>query len=205
MRPPRNYRERELSSDSSSSKRPRQDTDASAKNYHKRKASCGASPRDSSKRPRLDIDIFDSKIKKAKEVKERNMKKARDTLRSYLHRIRRAMTRRERKRGSSEVDSDSPPRKHGRADTAPPPHQRYLRMRERRVRTDFKHSERSIREAYRATKEKLVAAKDEVLRFNGFYSGLQDRDPRLLTDGQVEDYRKTEKMLKYFKTFYRVA
>ncbi|KAK8768080.1 hypothetical protein V5799_010617 [Amblyomma americanum] len=170
-----------------------------ARKCGKRKASHDSSSAKPAKRQRFDTDIIDLKLKELERKKEKDVTRAHDMFRygmDMLHRdfrINEAQSSRYRGRPH-----------HRRARTAPWDF-RYYQMQERRIHEEFMASAQSINSAYSVRANKLLNARDEVRRFDAFYAGLQDSDPRLLSEQQIKENLKLEELLGRFNVAYGAA
>lgn len=133
----------------------------------------------------VDTEIYDKKIREVVKEKNRALSKAHEDLNRDMRNLHRTK-RKEEKSESLRFQNCSLERKKHRRSHTPPRDSHYWRMRERKIRDDFRAKEEEIMNTHSAKLIKLRRAKEEVSRVNTFYAGLLDSDPRMLSPNPGE-------------------
>uniref|UniRef100_G3MQZ0 Uncharacterized protein n=1 Tax=Amblyomma maculatum TaxID=34609 RepID=G3MQZ0_AMBMU len=155
------------------------------------------------KHQHFDTDIFDLKLRELERNKEEDIMRVHNTFRydmDMLHRDFKVQSLRYRGRSERLCYSGGP--QHRRARTVP---WDYYQVQKRKVQEQFMANTQSINNEYSARANKLLSARDEVQHFDAFYAGLKDSDSRLLSEQQMEETLKLEKLLRYFSVAYDEA
>lgn len=162
---------------------------------HKRKAS-GSVYNNPAKRRRMDTDIFDLKLKELERKTNDDYNAAQHTLELNLQRVREQVNSQMVNYGYGG---------HRRCATAPWDMRYWQQHQEELLHYKFMTDTQNIRNKYSARASKLLDARHEVRHFNKFYVGLSGSDPTMLTEWQMGEQLKIEKILGHFKMCYRVA
>lgn len=148
------------------------------------------------KKQRLDTDIFDLKLKELERKRLRDFTAAQINLERELSKLPWNASQ------SMTPWMNGGPHYHHRAHTAPWD-MRYFQQKEQRLHSRYDTDTRDIYNKYSARAHRLLSARDEVHRFNQFYVGLGDGDPRVLTEQQMREQLNIEKLLGEFRRHYK--
>ncbi|CAN8005269.1 unnamed protein product [Ixodes hexagonus] len=170
---------------------------------HKRKASRSSGSNKPAKRQRMDTDVFDLKLKALERKRSHDVHKAQQNLEWNLGQLRSSVDQNQWQ-GNFQQGNWQHHRNHRRANTAPWDF-RYYQQEEQMLHAQFMAEQESIHHKYSAKENKLLSAREEVRRFDKFYVGLQQADPRKLTEEQLKDQLKMEKLLGKFRQWYKDA
>ncbi|XP_064473934.1 uncharacterized protein LOC135388358 [Ornithodoros turicata] len=159
----------------------------------KRKAPSSSVENPAAKRKRLDTDIFDLKLKELERKTNKDYNAAQHWLELNIQRVR------------EQVNSQLMFLNYGghnRTTSAPWDMRYWQQHQEELLHYKYMTDTQNIRNNYSARASKLLDARHEVRHFNKFYVGLCGTDPTMLSELQMKEQLKIEKLLGHFKMYY---